>query len=531
MTAATSPGPSAPGGLRVAILGGGMAALSTAWRLSSDPSVGRITVYQRGWRLGGKAASSRGEHGRIEEHGLHVWLGYYDNAFRVMRECYAALDRPSTAPDCPIRTWRDAFAPSSAVGLASRVGGGWEDWTAFFSGNDELPGEPEVTTEQMSPAGFVLRAQRLVRDFAASLDVFDGRSATGGRIVLSADPRPPVRPDASSTAVRRAFDAAAALALEVTSNLAAAAAAVPLPAALTGVVSLLDGVRGRLASIVGTRPGARRAFEVMDIVLTSVRGVVADGLLTDPRGFGAINGEEFRDWLLRHGACPESLDSPLLVGMYDLVFGYRNGDPTLPRVAAGTGLFLGAKLFFEYKGSIFWKMQAGMGDVVVAPLYQALQERGVRFELFHDVRSLVPSEDGTRLEAVHLVRQVELADGVESYEPLVDVGGLPCFPAAPLRAQLRDDVADPWALETLWCRDRPGADVELRVGRDVDVVVYALSVGMVPHTCAEIVARQRRWQLMARHLGRSRPRPCSCGRAPARCSSAGDIRAPPSPAS
>jgi uncharacterized protein with NAD-binding domain and iron-sulfur cluster len=36
-----------------------------------------VTIYQRGWRLGGKDASGRNrEYGqRIEEHGLHMWMG------------------------------------------------------------------------------------------------------------------------------------------------------------------------------------------------------------------------------------------------------------------------------------------------------------------------------------------------------------------------------------------------------------------------------------------------------------------------
>ena len=83
----------------MAILGGGMAGLSAAWRLSEPGWRDRfdsITVYQRGWRLGGKGASSRGQHGRIEEHGLHVWLGSYENAFALLRECYAELDRGTT---------------------------------------------------------------------------------------------------------------------------------------------------------------------------------------------------------------------------------------------------------------------------------------------------------------------------------------------------------------------------------------------------------------------------------------------------
>ena len=63
-----------------------MGGLAAAWRLSEPGWRDRfsaITVFQRGWRLGGKGASSRGINGRIEEHGLHVWLGHYDNAFRL----------------------------------------------------------------------------------------------------------------------------------------------------------------------------------------------------------------------------------------------------------------------------------------------------------------------------------------------------------------------------------------------------------------------------------------------------------------
>ena len=80
-----------------------MAGLSAAWRLSEPGWRDRfesITVYQRGWRLGGKGASSRGEDGRIEEHGLHIWLGSYENAFALLRECYAELDRATTDPGC-----------------------------------------------------------------------------------------------------------------------------------------------------------------------------------------------------------------------------------------------------------------------------------------------------------------------------------------------------------------------------------------------------------------------------------------------
>ena len=99
-----------------------MAGLTAAWALSAPECRDRfdVTVFERQWKLGGKGASTRGLHRRIEEHGLHVWLGYYDNAFRLMREVYDELDRPRRDPESPIATWRDAFLPAGRVG----VGGG-----------------------------------------------------------------------------------------------------------------------------------------------------------------------------------------------------------------------------------------------------------------------------------------------------------------------------------------------------------------------------------------------------------------------
>ena len=55
---------------KIAILGGGLSSLSAAYELSDYPGWENdyeITVYQMGWRLGGKTAASRGPNGRIEE--------------------------------------------------------------------------------------------------------------------------------------------------------------------------------------------------------------------------------------------------------------------------------------------------------------------------------------------------------------------------------------------------------------------------------------------------------------------------------
>ena len=57
-------------------------------------------------------------------------------------------------------------------------------------------------------------------------------------------------------------------------------------------------------------------------------------------------------------------------------------------LAAGVALRGAMRMFFTYKGALFWKMQAGMGDVVFAPLYEVLKRRGVRFEFFHKLTNV-----------------------------------------------------------------------------------------------------------------------------------------------
>ena len=98
----------------------------------------------------GKGASTRGVHGRIEEHGLHVWLGYYDNAFRLIREVYDELDRPTADPACPVATWRDAFIPSDLVGVEDWREGTWAHWVASFARNGEEPGTSRGTSQTPS---------------------------------------------------------------------------------------------------------------------------------------------------------------------------------------------------------------------------------------------------------------------------------------------------------------------------------------------------------------------------------------------
>ena len=467
-------------GPRVLILGGGMAGLSAAWRLSEPgwrKRFSSITVLERGHHLGGKGASSRGVHGRIEEHGLHVWLGYYDNAFRVMRECYAELDRARTDPQCPIRTWRDAFFPASRLGLFDLTSNSWAPWVATFSSNTLLPGEPADDARAPALVDLVARSGLLLRDFYASLLFAESRLPA---VTLSLSPSPPTT---SSYGV--AFRALADTLLAVSRQLLLLAnqgnRLLGGPAAAPAIDAIFAPLLTRLATVTGKNVNARRLRDLIDLVRGVLSGMATDGLGTDRDAYDAINHLDIREWLRRHGTGPSTLQSPIVRGCFDLSFCYENGDPARPRFSAGWGVFLSSKLFFDYKGAIFWKMRAGMGDVVFAPLYQALAARGVQFRFFNAVEKLVPSPDRSAISSVIVGRRTTPAD--REYQPLAAVKGLPCFPAEP---------GHPQSLS---------APQELRCGEDFDLLVFAIPPGMARTVCSSLAAQRSEWRNLLDKIG------------------------------
>jgi uncharacterized protein with NAD-binding domain and iron-sulfur cluster len=483
-----------------------MAGLAAAHRLAPHR---QVAVVQRGWRLGGKGASHRTSDGRIEEHGLHVWLGYYDNAFRLMRQVYEHLDRPHTDPDCPVGTWRDGFLPTDEVVVFDQHLGRWAPWAARFRQNALVPGLPGAGA---SLDDLVRRGFGLLADLIASVGSGPRRPERQRAVSLSA--RSPAARRASTPTERlRELDELVRhteLAALIAASQARSALAKISPRMGGGmvrpVVDALGEARHELGRRLRADPAARRLWQIADLVTTALIGIYADRLLDPGRGYAAIDHLDFREWLAGHGAELPTIDSGVVRGMYDLVFGYRNGDHARPAFAAGTGLQLAGRFFFDYKGSLFWKMRAGMGDVVFAPLHQSLVRHGVDFRFFHRLRRLRLDDSGRRIEAVELGRQARLRPEAGQYQPLVRVGGLPCFPDHPLGDQLdgppnpHDLEAHPWR-----AHDRDGGGcgcgcqeerVTLRRGRDFDQVVLAVSLGMVPHVAGELMEADPRWAAM-----------------------------------
>ena len=118
-----------------------------------------------------------------------------------------------------------------------------------------------------------------------------------------------------------------------------------MPAALRDSTSMLVRLiealaataRHSLKQLVSGDAELRRIWQVIDLILATLRGATLYGLAFDPRGFDAINELDSREWLRMNGASEESLDSDFMRGVYDLAFAFEDGDVERPRLAASVG--------------------------------------------------------------------------------------------------------------------------------------------------------------------------------------------------
>lgn len=497
---------------RVALIGGGCAAMTTAFELTRPELEGRyeVTIYQLGWRLGGKGASGRGPSGRIEEHGLHLWMGFYENAFRVMRQCYAAAGRdPAT---CKLATFDDAFQPDHYNGVADwSPSGDWLPWTVELPALDGVPGDDANVHRRWTVADYLARTLSLLRSLLGAVQVKAGdtpesASRKPGKIRGAGAGSPDAVVETMLRMLRFGQLAGIGALYQAIQTMEMAVLG---PGPHENVLlqfhdMLAAATRRQLESLLTDDDESRRLWEIIDLVLAVIRGMIRFRLMTDPRGFDAIDDYDCREWLMLNGASERSVNSAFIRALYDLAFGYEDGDVARPKIAAGQAMRGAVRAFFTYRGAFFWKMQSGMGDTVFAPFYEVLKKRGVRFEYFHELTNMkvcdaadVPLGEHPWIEALEFDVQARVKDGAE-YQPLVDYDTVPCWPAEPDWSQLEDGEKmrdEGWLFECWWDRRKVG-DKTLLVGRDFDVCVLAVGVGAVRHVSKELIERSERWRKM-----------------------------------
>ncbi|WP_336987091.1 NAD(P)-binding protein [Altererythrobacter aquiaggeris] len=450
--------------IKVAILGGGMGALATAFELSSQPQY-EVTIHTLGWRLGGKCASSRGPNDRIEEHGIHGFLGSYYNACPMLGKVFAELARE---PGTPIATFEEALVGLDALQMYSYPDGVPSVFAAHFPPDRKFPNPADPVA--------IISIEQLV---ARVLAFFDRAHAAAP-------------PHHHTNWLRDHFEAAALAMERAALSEEQALGKALLPVLEKGYRKL----RSLVFPLIESDDEAMEIFTIVDWAFALLTGVLSDDI--PAKGFDFLDDELWSDWLLRHGAKQVTVDSPMALNTINLAYQYPGGD-----TSKSANMAAGAYVHWSLRGLAFcghaiYAFAAGTGETVIAPFYEVLRNRGVKFEFFSKVTSLNLNGDGTQIASVDIDLQATLANGVTEYSPLMDPApqNLPSWPPEPNYGQLAQGAQMKAAqvdLESWWTPWERVGTRTLVAGEDYDQLVFALSIGAVPYVCEQIVAKSGDW--------------------------------------
>ena len=313
--------PAADRVVKVAIVGGGCAGLAAAWELSRADATRcerfEITIYEQSWRLGGKGASGRDVNGRIREHGIHIWLGFYENAFRMMRECYEEVEEKRWGPSSagadavlPYGSFDQAFLPETHVGVASTVGGWRLGRVERLSAADGRAARNTDWTRRTNP--FTLQAYLVARGSTMTKALIHSVLGPAGDNSRVTRPRGGgarhstrllgsrllVRSDGVASGARRAIDAGCcaracsrrprACFRASRSSSRCSASAIRRRSSAKGVLKFVEALttqtRKQLRDLVSIDPEMRRKTEIIDLIMTIAVGRVPRPSPDSPAG-------------------------------------------------------------------------------------------------------------------------------------------------------------------------------------------------------------------------------------------------------
>jgi len=480
---------------KIAVLGGGMGSLTSVFQLTSDPEWKTkydITVYQLGWRLGGKGASGRNTSvgDRIEEHGLHLWFGFYDNAFNMIQQVYEANNRQ---PGSPLATWQEAFTGYDFICLEEQFNGQWLDWPFKLWTNSLTPGD---STPPPSIERYIMR---IVDWLCQKEKEFSAEASQEVKAKIVADSN-----SIDFSLMKQKYSS---LIVDANATYSDAGQMLTSSASIAAntknyslLKSILDDLIAWIKKIAGDVQSAetslRRFFIMADLGVVTIKGMIDDDIII--KGFDVINNCDYRQWLQKNGADPITVDSAIVQAVYGLVFGGKEQYT----FEAGTALRGLLRLGLTFKGHVYYRMMAGMGDAIFAPIYQVLQQRGVNFQFFSKVTNLGLGTDGS-INTISIDIQATLANGISSYVPLVTVNELPCWPNFPNTQYLEQGneiLAGNVNLESYYSTWKPVQQQTLQKGQDFDLVILGISIGALPTVAKELIAKNTAWQNMVKNV-------------------------------
>jgi uncharacterized protein with NAD-binding domain and iron-sulfur cluster len=479
---------------RIAILGGGPAGLSTAYHLTNKPGWEdeyEITVYQMGWRLGGKAASSRAskEYGeRIEEHGIHLFGNFYLNMFQMLNDCYKTLYTDGNGEPIPtkepVTTIEEAFKGSNFQGLPDFVDGKWVFQTGWLAHNDGDPwsGKLPDAAVIMKDLGYQIYATITGKQPPFTPHVEPSRP--WGRFMDKAE---------SAFLGWLARSLYKHLEKDVHDH----------SKFLKTLLKIRKRVQSWMRRFANHSLSFRWKFIQIDLLTTLAQGIIADDVFN--HDIDELDKWDYREWLRKHDIDPMTLASGFAQIVPNIGFNYPNGDSTgYPAFSAAPYLYFFLRQIYG-EGDALYFFAAGTGDSVVAPVYRVLLKRGVKFEFFHKVTEVAPNADGDMIDEVTFDVQATTYNG-QPYEPMITVKNMYSWPAHPKYDklnegdQLKKEKID---LESYWTPWKGKPKTITRGGDgpyDFDYVVLAISVAAHRDICPKIIAQKQSWQDMVDHI-------------------------------
>jgi uncharacterized protein with NAD-binding domain and iron-sulfur cluster len=475
----------------IVIVGGGLAGLAAAFELTKPglcPGK-NVIVYQMGWRLGGKCASGRDDEGRIIEHGLHIWFGYYENAFRLLQEVHGELAR---LPGGENADWRTAIKPQIFTPVGTEGG---RFLTLTWPDREGVPGDGTP----LSLFGSIIGVLRLLSVVHDALAANQGLTSSEHRISVPGEaPVEALADDVEQITLRAGLDLGIGWLNLIQEDFYST---LELENAANYFNVLADNMQIHQHTEADCLLG-----DLYDLTGAFVAGIISQVIVKGTK-LSDLDRFDFREWLVLQGAdYASAYRSPIVKALYDTMFQYPEGLTSSPSYGAGTAANVVLRLLATYKESAVWKPKRSLGEALVAPLYQVLRARGVKFEFFHKLMQIELTEDKTSVARLHFIRQVNiLPDG---YEPTETTGSATYWPLTPKwdrienGAELRDRGID---LESRWCDQRAG-ELTLRQGDDFADLVLAIPLGAFKHfsgkrgPCDELIRANPKFRALAGNI-------------------------------
>ncbi len=496
---------------KVVVLGGGPSACAAAFYLARQRDRYDVSMYTLGWRLGGKCAAGRSSTAaeRIEEHGLHAFLGFYNNAIRTIGEVWTEAGLPIATDEGPVA---GAFEGKLDVGLMDQHRGTWRFFETGQVRNDGVPGSIPLTEGERLPGfGDIMLGvlDRVRSEIRRQLDLPTFGDKLGQHLVEAEDETMwdrlvqtldqivgNVRESSLVQALERSIDYVQEIAVEEVVDGIAKGRAL-----FDGIAWLLRLVRSTLVRSYDDEEvdaDATTWFQwgSLDVTLTIAIGIIES---RTPQ-LDALDRHDFREWLVAHGMDERNSHTSTVEMVYETLFATADAVPGQPvrddKLACGVAVRWFLLVAFGYEGYPAYDFRYSCPQTMLTPYYLALTKLGVDIHFFHRVDELQIEGEGDerRLAGIRMRRQATVKAGSSAYDPFlppgkrVDPDGLRAWPHAPRYEQLQEGEQLREAgidLEDAWSGWGGVADVLLQQGQDFDICVLG-----IPHGALAPLSRQ-----------------------------------------